>query len=64
MFKKNNLILVLRIKFNFYVNFVLIILDNIIFGQSSNIFLILVTLIVIHFEISGKDDNDEHPLNI
>jgi len=26
--------------------------------------LILVTLLIFHFEISGKDDNDTHPLNI
>ena len=25
---------------------------------------ILITLKVFHFEISGKDDNDEHPINI
>ena len=24
----------------------------------------LVTLIIFHFEISGKDNNDEHPINI
>ena len=31
---------------------------------SENIYLILLTLEVFHFEISGNDDNDEHPLNI
>ena len=53
-----------KIKFNFYLNVVLITFDNIIFEHPLNIQLILVKLLVFHFEISGKDDNDEHPLNI
>ena len=32
--------------------------------QSSNIKLILVTLLISHLEISGKDDNALQPLNI
>ena len=43
--------------------------DNFIYGnfindfralQLKNIKLILVALLIFHFEISGKDDNDEH----
>ena len=31
--------------------------------QPKNIDFILITLLVFHFEISGKDNNDSHPLN-
>ena len=31
------------------------------YKQLENIFLILVTLLVFHFEISGNDDNVEQP---
>ena len=31
--------------------------------HALNIPLILVTLLIFHFEISGKDSNDEHPSN-
>ena len=53
-----------KIKINFYLNVVLITFDNIIFEHPLNIPLILITLLVLNFEISGKDDNDEHSLNI
>ena len=38
----------------------MIIITNI----QENINLILVTLLVFHFDISGKDNNDEYPPNI
>ena len=36
----------------------------IIMNIQENINLILLTLLVFHFDISGKDNNDEHPPNI
>ena len=48
----------------YYLNFSVIILDIIIFKHSQTIKLILKTLLVFHFEISGNDDNDLHSQNI
>ena len=48
----------------YYLNFSVIILEIIIFKHPLNILFILVKLLVLHFEILGKDDNDEHSKNI